>query len=206
MEQGKKYHHIETPSQGLSPAAQRRLQRFMAEYKQSLRDDLESIAMAVIIWGPGIDVDSPVAQKRWEIKEALEKKGHAPLFSEGLDDEDDLQDLIESGQGLLLKALHQARSADFLILLLDDRATGVVSELHICTSKEMSAKVFVLVPRSLEGTFVHKGAIKMIEGGNGAICWYTPLELEESYVLTAAVKRVEERRIQFAWERAGVGV
>ena len=46
----------------------------------------------------------------------------------------------------------------------------------------------------------------MIEGGNGAIYWYTPLELEESYVLTSAIDRVEDRRMQCAYENAGVVV
>ncbi|SRR6266487_3403737 len=206
MEQDKKKHHVKTLSRGLSDAAQQRLQRFKIEYKQSLRDDLEAVALVVIIWGPGVDVDSPVAQKRWAIREALEEKGHAPVFSEELDDEDDLQDIIESGEGLLLKALHQAKIADFLILLLDERATGVVTELNICTRRDIAAKVFVMLPESFRDGFTYKAAITMIQGGNGAIQPYSHNDLEQCYVLTEAVKRVEARRRLFAWQRSGAMV
>ncbi|GCF10546.1 hypothetical protein [Dictyobacter arantiisoli] len=202
MEQDKK-HHVKTISTGLSPAAQQRLQRFKTEYKQSLRDDIEAIALAVVVWGPGVDVESPAAQKRWDIKEALAEKGHAPVFSEELDDEEDLQDLIETGEGLLLKALHQAKNADFLILLLDDRAMGVITELSICTRRDIAAKTFVMVPESFQKDFTYTAAITMIQGGNGAIQFYTYTDLERCYVLTAAVKRVEARRRLFAWQRSG---
>jgi len=202
MEQDRKKHHVNPLSRGLSPAAQQRLQRFKIDYNQSLRDDLEAVALAVIIWGPGTDVDSPAAQKRWDIREALAEKGHAPVFSEELDDED-LQDLLESGEGLLLKALHQAKNADFLILLLDERATGVITELNICTRRDIAAKAFVMVPKSFQDGFTYKAAITMIEGGNGAVQWYTYTDLEQCYVLTAAVKRVEARRRLVAWQRNG---
>ncbi len=203
MEQDRKKHHVKSVSTGLSPAAQQRLQRFKTEYNQSLRDDLEAIALAVVVWGPGVDVDSPAAQKRWDIKEALVEKGHAPVFSEELDDEEDLQGLIETGEGLLLKALHQAKNADFLILLLDERATGVITELSICIRRDIAAKVFVMVPENFQNNFTYTGAITMIQGGNGAVQLYTHTDLEQCYVLTAVVKRVEARRRLFAWQRSG---
>ena len=205
MEQDSKTHHVKALSRGLTPAAQQRLQRFLIEYRQSLSDDLESVALAVIIWGSGVDVDSPMARKRWEIREALEAKGHAPVFSEELDDE--VQDLIESGEGLLLKAWHQAKIADFVVVLLDERATGVISELNICTRREVAAKVFVMAPESFRDvSFTHRATITTIEEGNGAVKWYTPSELEQCYVLTAVVKRVEARRRLYVSERGGAVV
>jgi hypothetical protein len=206
MEQDTTVHHVTKLSRGLSPAAQQRLQRFKIEYKQSVRISLEAVALAVMIWGPAVDAGSPLAQKRWALREALEARGHLPLFGEEVEGEVDLKDLISDGKGLLFKALHQARTVDFLILLLDEeRAMGVVSELHLCTRKDIAAKVFVIIPKSLEQSFL-RGVIKMIEGGNGAIYWYTPFDLEESYVLTSAIDRIEDRRMQYAYENAGVVV
>ncbi len=191
-------YHVPASSAGLSPDAQKRHERFMAEYNESLRT-VRSTVLEVLVWGPGITVESPLAEKRWQIREALRKKGHSAHFSEEIEEADDLQDLFENGKGLLLKALRQAQKADFLILLLDERALGVATELQICIRSEIAAKVFIIVPASIQGTFLDEGSISLIKGGNGAIYPYTPDELAKSYVLTAAVNRVEDRRFQYVY-------
>lgn len=206
MEKYQEKHYVKQMPSALSPAAKQRLQRFHIDYRQSLSDRLQSVALAIMVWGPGVDVDSPIAKKRWEIRDKLQENGHAPLFSEELDDEDDLTDLIKSGEGFLLKALHRAQNADFLVLLLDKHTTGVITELNICIRSDIAAKVFVMAPVSFQNTFIHKGAIKMIEGGNGAVYWYSDDDIEICNVLTAAIDRVEQRRLQFALEQVGVSL
>ena len=212
---------IESPEVGVSPialanyhereirasrslAAQKRFERFMIEYNQRLRDD-GSTPLLIIVWGPGIHIDSAVAEKRWQIKEALEAQGHAALFSEEIKEDEDLQEQFKKDEGLLLKALRQAQSADFLVVLLDERAVGVVTELHLCTRPDIAAKVFVLIPKTLEESFL-KATIAQIKVGNGAICWYTSDQMRESYVLTTAIERVDAKRLQVAWQRAGVTI
>jgi hypothetical protein len=205
MDQSQSTHSIKALPRGLSAAAQQRRLRFLTDYKQSLHDVVQSVALAVLVWGPALDIDTPVAKKRWEIRAKLEENGHFSMFSEELDDGNDpLDQLLAEGQGLLLKALLQAKHADFLILLLDNRASGVISELSICERRDIAAKVFVLVPEIFRNTFVHRGAIATIEGGNGAVDWYTEDEVTSCNVLTKAVLRVEQRRLLCAYERAMV--
>src|SRR5579875_3596432 len=135
----------------------------------------------------------------------MEENGHFSMFSEELVyGKYPLDQILAESKGLLLKALQQAKYADFLILLLDKIEGGVSAELTICERRDIAAKVFVLVPEIFRNTFVHRAAIATIEGGNGAVYWDTDDEVTSSNVLTMAVPGVEHRRLLYAYERAMV--
>ena len=185
------------PPGGLSPAAMKERERFLASYNTSLRADWESVSLTVMVWGPGITRTTAVAVKRREIKDALLECGHNPMFSEDISGKDDpLSKELPGVEGFTLKETYQAYNAHFVVMLLDkgDLTSGVKAELDICANPEIASKVFVLAPAHLKGGFVHTVAIAPIEGGNGAVEWYTDDELAKCSVLTMAVHRVEQKR------------
>jgi hypothetical protein len=185
------------PPPGLSPAAQKERERFLSSYNTSLRADWESVSLTVMVWGPGISRTTPIAEKRRQIKEALAELGHNPMFSEDINGKDDpLSKELPGVEGFILKETYQAYNAHFVVMLLDtDNLTpGVRTELEICANPHIASKVFILAPAHLKGGFVHTVAIAPIEGGNGAVEWYTDDELVICNVLTKALHRVEQKR------------
>ena len=185
------------PPKGLSPAAQKERERFLTSYKTTLRAAWDSVSLTVMVWGPGITRTTPIAEKRRQIKEALIECGHNPMFSEDIMDADDpLSKELPGVEGFILKETYQAYTAQFVVMLLDkgDLTPGVKAELDICANPHIASKVFILAPAQLKGGFVHTVAIAPIEGGNGAVEWYTDDELALCHVLTKAVHRVEQKR------------
>ena len=180
-----------------SPFAQEAQKRFLFNYQTGLRADWESISLTVMVWGPGVTRPTPMAVKRHQIKNRLLEVGHNPLFSEDIKGDDDpLHKELPGVEGLMLKETYQADYADFVVLLLDegDLTPGVQAELEICADPYIASKVFVMAPALLKNSFTHKVAIAPIEGGNGAVYWYTDDELAQCNVLTEAIYRVEQKR------------
>lgn len=190
-------YHTPASLTGLSPNAQKRHERFLAEYNGDMRAIISSTVLQVLVWGPGVDVDSTLGEKRWQIRKALRDRGHTAHFSEEIEEAEDLQKLLK-GKEQDMKTLLQAKRADFIIALLDERTLGVAVELRLCARRDVAAKICVFAPESLKGAYIDTAVLSLYEGGNGAVSWYTPETLEESFVLTDAVNRVEERRIQYA--------
>src|SRR5436305_5588048 len=69
--------------QGLTPEAQLEREHFLARYKIAAQQ-IDSIALSILIWGPNPQSDTPIAQKRKEILECLISDGHNAMFSEHL--------------------------------------------------------------------------------------------------------------------------
>lgn len=196
------HYHTKGPSKELTLTAEKQYEQFLREYNQRLRKDLE-VSLKILIWGPGIHADSPVADKRWEIREALRKKGHTAFFSEDVEEDEDIREQLNSDLGLILKVYRQAEIVDYVIVLVDEHATGVISELHLCSQPNIAAKVFVVLPKTLEEGFF-RTTMAQIRVGNGAVFPYTEEEFRDSVVFTTTLDRVQARCLQVALRRAGV--
>jgi hypothetical protein len=200
-------HIIKELPDGRSPEAQQRLATFLAEYWQDIGDLLHSIILTVIVWGPGVEQEIPLAKKRIQICNRLKELKHNALLSEEIDANPPLELAQElEGVGLhafLLKVLKQAQHGDFLVILLGKDVYGVLGEMiAICTRRDVTTKIFVLAPKIYKDTFVLTMATEMVEGGSGVVHWYTDDEIDSCNVLTMAVRRVTQLRLLLAYNLA----
>jgi hypothetical protein len=197
-----KTHTIQELPDGLTPKARKQRHNYQQRYEQRLEKMLMAVSLDVLVWGPAVNLDTPLAVKRRDIHNELKRIGHNAMFSEEIKGTKKTLPTLEENYPLSLRELAQAIDAHYIIILLDRTTQGATSELDICTRRDIAAKVFVMVHKDCEEGYTHLGAIKMIEGGNGAIYWYTDVELETCNVLTMAIQRVELRRSQYAYNKA----
>lgn len=202
MGKGTKTHIIQELPDGLTPRARKQRQSYQQKYEQRLEKMLMAVSLDVLVWGPGVRLDTPLARKRKDICSELKRIGHNAMFSEEVKVAKKALPMPEENYPLSLRELAQAIDAQYIVVLLDRTTQGSTSELDICIRRDIAAKVFVMVHKDCEGSYTHLSAIKMIEGGNGAIHWYTDIELETCNVLTVAIQRVELRRAQYAYQKA----
>jgi hypothetical protein len=99
---------------GLTDAAKLALRRFKAACDAQIART-KSIALAILVWGPGSAAKGPVADKRKQIRDELIKEGHLALFSESLS---------SAGKRLSEKSKEfaEAKSADLILILVLDQA------------------------------------------------------------------------------------
>ena len=202
MVKGTKTHTIQELPDGLTPKARKQRQSYQQRYEQRLEKMLMAISLDVLVWGPAVHLETPLAIKRRAIYNELKRIGHNAMFSEEVKSTKKTLPTPEANYPLSLRELAQAIDAHYIVVLLDRTTQGATSELDICIRRDIAAKVFVMVHKDCEEGYTHLAAIKMIEGGNGAIYWYTDIELETCNVLTMAIQRVELRRAQYAYQKA----
>jgi hypothetical protein len=177
---------------GLNEAARRASTRFEAKYKAYMEDLRQKVALTILVWGPNLGSQSPVANKRKEIFQALQKLGHKAVFSENIN--------VEVGNvSEKMKEFAQALAADLIIILLED-APGALAEAHdFCNHPDLAPKIYVMIPRKYEGGYSAQGAIKDLDDGYGGVYWYAEEELEICNVRTKAVRRAEARRCIYSY-------
>ena len=201
MAKGTKTHTIQELPDGLTPRARKQRQSYQQKYDQRLEKMVIAVSLDILVWGPAVDSDTPLAMKRKAIYNELKRIGHNAMFSEEIKSTKKTLPMPEENYPLSLRELAQAIDAHYIVILLDRTTQGATSELDICTRRDIAAKVFVMVHKECEGGYTRHAAIKLIEGGNGAICPYTDKELEECNVLTNAIQRVEQRRALYAYQK-----
>ncbi len=188
-------HLMEQLPSGLTNEAQQEQKRFLNAYVERINRVRALVSLTVLVWGPAPTLNTPVAKKRKQIREAIREKGHNALFSEEINPSLTAEGGLEIPLSVLETA--QALEAHFVVMLIDKESKGVIAELDICARDDVAAKVFVLVPTTYRDGFIQRDALTLIEGGNGAIHWYTDEEIDSCNVLTMAVWRVEQKRFTF---------
>lgn len=172
--------------EGLTPRAREARERFQAAYRARL-ERATSIALSILIWGPGLGSPSPVAKKRVCIRHLLIKRGHNAFFSEELTDE------LPPGT-LKVAEFAQAIEADLIIALLED-ALGTVAEISdFGNHPEIAPNVLVLCPSRFKSGYLGAAPLSIIEDGFGGVHWYEPDEIESCNVLNRALRCAEARR------------
>lgn len=82
---------------------------------------VERIPIAVLLWGPSVTSDTPQAQTRLLLREALTLRGHLARFSEDLIDP-------SCGHSLVIQQVAQAESHDIVISV--PGTPGSIAEIH----------------------------------------------------------------------------
>ena len=92
---------------------------------------IESIPIAVLIWGPNPTSSDPVAQKRVALRTLLRSDGHWACFSEELIDEDSKVDIR-------IQQICQAENFDLIISI--PAISGSIGEIHEFVRDEILRK------------------------------------------------------------------
>jgi hypothetical protein len=174
-----------------TPAAQQALEGFVAAY-QYYANINDFIALNILVWGPGLNLNERIARKRIDIHGALLQQGHNALFSE---------ELVEEAEDLSLKSLElaQALAADLIIVLLSDSAIGAVAEVaDFGNHPDIAWKVFVLAPVTFKARYPGLGTLFLLEKGYGGVYWYHDAEVESCQVRSEALIRAQARREIYA--------
>ena len=97
-----------------TPAAQQALDRFHKKYQTYININ-NSFVLNILVWGPGLNSNSRVANKRRDISQALLQQGHNAMFSEQLVAQN-MHSKLER-HSLKSEELAQAAAADLIIIL-----------------------------------------------------------------------------------------
>lgn len=172
----------------LTEEAQKERERFLSELRKQV-ERARQISLTVLVWGQSEDANTPVSQKRVNIRDHLVATGHNALFSEGISDEDCFKGLSEKS-----KEFAQAKSAHLIIILLEG-SPGALAEAHdFCNHPDLAGKFYIMIPQTYKDGYSGKGAIKDLSDGYGGVYWYQEGEIQSCKVLNIAAKRVEARR------------
>lgn len=166
---------------GLTPEAQRELERWDAE-RQALVADIKKISLRILVWGPSPTSPSPVAQKRVQIRDALVAEGFLAVFSE-------IWATAEPGLSQKTNELTQALTAHLIIILIEG-SPGALAELHDFSSREdIGRKMLVMCPRKYSDGYSITGAGAILNKAFGNLDLYEDGEIENCNVLTRALAR-----------------
>jgi hypothetical protein len=170
----------------LTPEAKRENARYLQVYEANL-EQLKVVSLSILVWGPGPNRDSPIAEKRKDIRDELLLRGHNAMFSEDIPTR-------KNGLSQKSKEFAQAQAADLIIILVEDSA-GALGEAHdFCNDPNLAPKTCVMVPRHYRKGYSGQGAFKDLEEAYGGIFWYGEGDIAICKVLTRAVRRAEALR------------
>jgi hypothetical protein len=124
------------PDIPLSPEAQRLISRLQPLIEESL-EAVNKIPVSVLLWGPGIDSDSPLATVRAELRKKLRQNGHAAFYSEELCDP-------ASSYSIRIQQLAQAQRFDLVVSI--PCTPGSIAEIHdFASDRRVMAKILVFL-------------------------------------------------------------
>ena len=169
-------------------AARQARRNFYRGVEEQLKKE-EQIAFSILVWGMSPDRDNPIARKRKDIGNQLIDDGHSAMFSE---------DLTNLGRDLGLseksKEFAQAKTADLIIILIEDSYGALAEACDFCNHLDLAQKIYVMAPDSYKDGYAGQGALKDLDAGYGGVYWYKQGDVEACNVLTEACKRVRARR------------
>ncbi len=171
---------------GLDEPTRPELERFEARY-QALRKEIQEVSLSILIWGPNLRSDSPVARVRNEIREELINLGHNAMFSE---------DLLLQASNLSEKTreLERAQAAHLIIILIED-APGALAEAHdFGNHPAITPNLYVMIPSKYREQYSTFREIRDLSDGYGGVYWYEDEDLENGNLRKCAVQRAEARR------------
>lgn len=153
------------------------------------REKEKEVAFNILVWGLSPDKDDPVARKREDIGKQLIEDGHNAMFSE------DLTHLNpDPGRSETSKEFAQAKSANFIIVLLEGSPGALAEVCDFCVRPDIAPNVYVMAPDSYKAGYAGQGALKELDEGYGGVYWYQQGDVEACRLLTQARKRVKARR------------
>lgn len=120
----------------LSPEATDLLNRIMPRIQERLAE-VNRMPVSVLLWGPGIDSDSPLAAVRAELRARLREMGHAAFFSE---------ELYDSSKPESPRLQQLAQAQEFDLIVSTPCTPGSIGEIHdFAADRRVHAKILIFL-------------------------------------------------------------
>ncbi len=165
---------------------------------QQLLEAMKRITFNILIWGPSLRSQSPVAEKRRQIHRRLKDEKHHCWFSE---------EFADSPPGVSLKSyeLAQAFEADMIVMLVEAAAPGVIGEMHdFCSHRELLLKILLFFPEKMINSYSGQGLVKELAIGYRNVEYYKEEDISNCSVLTKVLKWVQARR-SYLYSHSSIG-
>lgn len=180
----KKERDLTLPDIPLSKNAVKLIEKLTPKIRLGLAH-INSIPVAVLLWGPGMSSRSRLRPVRLNLRRKLRELGHAAFFSEELYDH-------KLPHSLRLQQLIQAQNFDLIVSL--PATPGAIAEIHdFIIDKRVRAKLLIFLDRSHRKGYSHQ-SIKAIN--NSPICKieYYSKDTETMYVEEETLRYVQSVR------------
>jgi hypothetical protein len=150
------------------------------------RELAKQATLRILIFGPGPS-GGALYNKRCEIRDKLISLGHHAEFCEDIWDRDSLR---SSGLNLAVAELIQALAYDYIICLMV--SPGSIGEVHdFAKTKSIACKMMVCVDGAHKDGYSAQGVIRICEGYNGKIVWFSnPQDLEHCHLAGRVIEQI----------------
>ena len=154
---------------GLSPEARSLADELMPQVRKQI-DRIESIPVAVLIWGPTPETQTLVAKKRMVLRRILRQDGNWACFSEEL--------MFDSANvGPRIQEICQGDLFDLIVSL--PASHGSVGEIHEFARDEIIRhKILVFVDKQWDNSYSNQSLRGSAGTGSYTVIPYDPDELE----------------------------
>jgi hypothetical protein len=143
--------------------------------------------LSVVVWGPG-PAGSDLYEKRCTIRAKLRELGHSADFSEEVWNPERLR---RSGLNIKVAEFIQAKSYDYIICLMT--SPGSIGEVHdFANHPQLASKMMICVDVTHKTGYSALGALRIFEGHNGRLDWFTaPIDLTECHLASRVLEQVD---------------
>lgn len=126
----------DVPVRPLTPEAADLLSRIMPRIQERLAE-VNRVPVSILLWGPGVNSDSPLAAVRAELRRRLREMGHAAFFSE---------ELCDDGAGHSIRLQQLAQAQEFDLIVSTPCTHGSVGEIHdFAADRRVHAKILIFI-------------------------------------------------------------
>jgi hypothetical protein len=172
------------PDVPLSHSAEQLMNRLRPRIQGRL-EEVGHVPVSVLIWGPGVNAESRLAEVRVRLRSKLRANGHAAAFSEELCDP-------KSAYSLRLQQIAQAQEFDLVVSL--PCTTGSIGEIHdFVADRRVSAKILVFLNGELVAGYSSQ-SIQAISTIVSCQIEYYPNEDDTDVIEEVTVREVQKIR------------
>jgi len=124
------------PDTPLSPEALAFREKVLARIDDRLAE-VHKVPVGVLLWGPGLDSTTPLANVRLNLRAKLRQNGHAAFYSE---------ELCDSTKPFSVRIQQLAQAQDFDLIVSLPCTPGSLGEVHdFATDRRIHAKLLVFL-------------------------------------------------------------
>ena len=156
-------------------------------------EEIKRTPVSVLLWGPGIDSDSPLAAVRLKLRQVLRESGHAAFFSE---------ELCELTEGYPPRISQLAQAHEFDLIVSTPCTPGSIGEVHdFAADRRVHSKLLVFLNEEHMSGY-SQNSLSVLETVISCEIMYYPDERNLNGIFDSTLNNV--KRIQdMKWVLAG---
>ena len=152
----------------------------------------------VLIFGPDKS-GGDIYDKRCEIRQKIQKLGFTAHFCEDILNQ---EVLTTSGLNLTVAEYCTARGYDYIVCIM--ASPGTIGEFHdFAKDKKIASKMMVCIDNKHKNGYTSQGVVRIFEGYNGKIDWFSyPNDIENCRLSTRVLDQIKKVAEAKQWEVA----